>query len=63
MAIIQNLLSNQSSLNYKELATVLEKLEDVVNSSVVTPDIGQSVIDVISVIMQSDSDLLPFTNM
>lgn len=63
MAIIQNLLSNQSSLNYKELATVLEKLEDVVNSSVVTPDMGQSVIDVISVIMQSDSDLLPFTNM
>lgn len=61
--MIQDLLSNQSSLNYKELATVLEKLEDVVNSSVVTPDMGQVVIDVISVIMQSVSDLLPFTNM
>lgn len=61
--MIQDLLSNQSSLNYNELATVLEKLEDVVNSSVVTPDMGQVVIDVISVIMQSVSDLLPFTNM
>lgn len=63
VALIQGLLSNQSSLNYKELATVLEKLEDVVNSSVVTPDMGQAVINVISVIMQSNSDLLPFTNM
>lgn len=61
--MIQGLLSNQSSLDYKELATVLKKLEDVVNSSVVTPDMGQAVIDVISVIMQSNSDLLPFTNM
>lgn len=61
--MIQGLLSNQSSLNYNELATVLEKLEDVVNSSVVTPDMGQALIDVISVLMQSVSDLLPFTNM
>lgn len=61
--MIQGLLSNQSSLNYQELATVLQKLEDVVNSSVVTPDMGQAVIDVISVIMQSNSDLMPFTNM
>lgn len=61
--MIQGLLSNQSSLNYNELATVLEKLGDVVNSSVVTPDMGQALIDVISVIMQSVSDLLPFTNM
>ncbi|XP_075875951.1 adhesion G-protein coupled receptor G4-like [Nelusetta ayraudi] len=63
VAMIQGLLSNQSSLNYNELATVLEKLGDVVNSSVVTPDMGQALIDVISVIMQSVSDLLPFTNM
>lgn len=61
--MIQGLLSNQSSLNYNELASVLEKLEDVVNSSVVTPDMGQALVDVISVIMQSVSDLLPFTNM
>lgn len=63
MAMIQSLLSNQSNLNHKELATVLEKLEDVVNNSVVTPDMGQALIDVISVIMLSNSDLLPFTNM
>lgn len=60
--MIQGLLSNQSALNYEELATVLNKLEDVVNLSVVTPNMSQAVIDIISEIMRSDSDLLPFTN-
>lgn len=60
--MIEGLLRNQSALNYDELATVLNKLEDVVNLSVVTPDMGQAVIDIISEIMQSDSNLLPFTN-
>lgn len=60
--MIQGLLRNQSALNYEELAMVLNKLEDVVNLSVVTPNMGQAVIDIISEIMRSDSDLLPFTN-
>lgn len=60
--MIQGLLRNQSALNYDELVTVLAKLEDVVNLSVVTPNMSQAVIDIISEIMRSDSDLLPFTN-
>lgn len=60
--MIEGLLRNQSTLNYNELLTVLNKLEDVVNLSVVTPTLGQAVIDIISDILQSDSDLLPFTN-
>lgn len=60
--MIEGLVRNQSALNYDELATVLNKLEDVVNLSVVTPNMGQAVIDIISEIMWSDSDLLPFTN-
>lgn len=61
--MIEGLLRNQSALNYDELVTVLNKLEDVVNLSVVTLNMGQAVIDIISEIMRSDSDLLPFTNM
>ncbi|CAJ1063563.1 adhesion G-protein coupled receptor G4 [Xyrichtys novacula] len=60
--MIVSLLKNHSTLNYKELATVLNKLEDIVNLSVVTPALGQALIDIISDILESDSDLLPFTN-
>ncbi|XP_044077831.1 adhesion G-protein coupled receptor G4 isoform X2 [Siniperca chuatsi] len=60
--MIEGLLSNHSTLNYQELVTVLNKLEDVVNLSVVTPNLGQALINIISDILESDSNLLPFTN-
>lgn len=60
--MIEGLLSNHSTLNYQELVTVLNKLEDVVNLSVVTPNLGQALINIISDILESESNLLPFTN-
>ncbi|XP_074528571.1 adhesion G-protein coupled receptor G4 [Halichoeres trimaculatus] len=60
--MIVSLLKNLSALNFKELATVLNKLEDIVDLSVVTPNLGQALINIISDILESDSDLLPFTN-
>lgn len=60
--MIQGLLSKHSKLNYHELLTVLNKLKDVVDLSEVTPTVGQALIDIISNILQSDSNLLPFTN-
>ncbi|XP_074468028.1 adhesion G-protein coupled receptor G4 isoform X2 [Sebastes fasciatus] len=60
--MIEGLLSNHSTLNYQELVTVLNKLEDVVNLSRVTPNLGQALINIISDILESDSNLLPFTN-
>lgn len=60
--MINVLLSNQSTLNYDELLAVLNKLLDVVNLSVVTPSLGQSLINIISDILESDSNLKPFTN-
>lgn len=60
--MIEGLLSNHSTLNYDELATVLDKLEDIINVSVVEPDLGQALVNVISDILGSHSDLLPFTN-
>lgn len=60
--MMESLLSNQSTLTYNDLLTVLNKLKDVVNISVVTTTLAQALIDIISDILESDSDLLPFTN-
>ncbi|XP_071316458.1 adhesion G-protein coupled receptor G4-like isoform X2 [Trachinotus anak] len=60
--MIERLLSNHSTLSYKELVTVLNKLEDIADLSVVTPNLGQALINIISDILESDSNLLPFTN-
>lgn len=60
--MIKDLLRNHSSLIYDELVTVLNKLKDIINVSVVTPDLGQALINLISDIVASDSDLEPFTN-
>ncbi|XP_061596777.1 adhesion G-protein coupled receptor G4-like [Cololabis saira] len=60
--MIEDLIGNHSSLNYEELETVLDKLKDIINASVVTPGLGQVLINIISDILESDSNLGPFTN-
>ncbi|XP_054586687.2 adhesion G-protein coupled receptor G4 isoform X2 [Nothobranchius furzeri] len=59
---IEDLLRNHSTLLYDELVTVLNKLKDIINVSVVTPNLGQALINIISDILESDSNLAPFTN-
>lgn len=60
--MIEGLLSNQSKLSYDDLLTVLNKLKEVVKISVLTTTLAQALIEVISDILESDSELLPFTN-
>ncbi|XP_057676282.1 adhesion G-protein coupled receptor G4-like isoform X2 [Corythoichthys intestinalis] len=62
MEMIDSLVSNRSELSHQELAMVLDKMEDVVGVRVVTSDLGQALIDTISDVLESNSDLLPFTN-
>nr|XP_057943030.1 adhesion G-protein coupled receptor G4 isoform X2 [Doryrhamphus excisus] len=62
MEIMHGLLKNHSNLSYQELDTVLNKLKDVVNVSMVTPVLGTAVINTVSDILESHSFLLPFTN-
>ncbi|XP_072301702.1 adhesion G-protein coupled receptor G4 [Eucyclogobius newberryi] len=57
-----DLVKNQSTLNFDDLATVLNKVEDIINMSVVTPPLGQALLDLISDVLESESDLQPFTN-
>uniref|UniRef100_A0AAV2J9S4 Adhesion G-protein coupled receptor G4-like n=1 Tax=Knipowitschia caucasica TaxID=637954 RepID=A0AAV2J9S4_KNICA len=61
--MIVDLLKNQSSLNFDDLSTVLSKVEDIIDMSVVTPPLGQALLNVISDVLQSQSNLVPFTNM
>lgn len=60
--MIEVLLSNHSTLNYEDLAIVLNKLQDIINVSVVTPELGQALLNIISNILKSESNLVPFTN-
>lgn len=60
--MIESLLRDHSTLSYQELVTVLNKLKDIISLSVVTPQLGQGLINILSDILESDSDLLPFTN-
>lgn len=60
--MIDGLLSKQSTLSYNDLVTVLNKLKDVVNITVVTTSLAQALVNIISDILESDSNLLPFTN-
>lgn len=60
--MIEVLLSNHSTLNYDELTIVLDKLQDIINVSVVTPELGQALLNIISNILKSESNLVPFTN-
>ncbi|XP_047234267.1 adhesion G-protein coupled receptor G4 isoform X2 [Girardinichthys multiradiatus] len=60
--MIEELLKNQSTLIYKELVTVLNMLKDIISVSMVTPYLGQALINIISNILESDSNLGPFTN-
>ncbi|XP_054907233.1 adhesion G-protein coupled receptor G4 [Poeciliopsis prolifica] len=62
LKMIKDLMRNHSSLVYKELVTVLNKLKVIIRVSVVTPDLGQALINAISNILESDSNLGPFTN-
>lgn len=59
---IEDLISDSSSLLYEDMVTVLNKLKVILNVSVVTPNLGQAVINIISDILESDSNLTPFTN-
>lgn len=60
--MIQDLLCDHCALSYEELATILNKLKDVIDLSVVTESLGQDLISIISNILESDSDLFPLTN-
>lgn len=62
VVMIESLLKDHSTLSHQELVTILNKLKDIISLSPVTPDLGRAVIRIISDIMESESDLLPFTN-
>ncbi|XP_056103665.1 adhesion G-protein coupled receptor G4 [Rhinichthys klamathensis goyatoka] len=62
LIIIKDLMHENKYLDEYELSTILNKLADVINVSVITPPLGGFILNITSDILQSKSDLLPFTN-
>ncbi|XP_043106795.1 adhesion G-protein coupled receptor G4 isoform X2 [Puntigrus tetrazona] len=62
LIMIEDLIHEKRNLDEYELSTVLNKLADVINVSVITPPLGEVIINITSDILESDSNLLPFTN-
>nr|XP_023700140.1 adhesion G-protein coupled receptor G2-like isoform X2 [Paramormyrops kingsleyae] len=60
--IIANLTRAQTSLSPPDLIILITKLEEIVAVAVVTPPLGSAIINIISSIMASDSDLSAVTN-
>lgn len=62
LMMIQDLIHENQDLDEYELSTVLNKLADVINVCVITPPLGEVIINITSDILESKSNLLPFTN-
>lgn len=60
--MIEDMLQENTVLDELELETVLKKLTDVINVSVITQQLGEVIINITSDILESESDLHPFTN-
>ncbi|XP_065112378.1 uncharacterized protein adgrg4b [Paramisgurnus dabryanus] len=60
--IIEDVLHENKDLDENELATVLQKLSDVINVSAITQQLGEVIINITSDILESESNLVPFTN-
>lgn len=60
--MIKDLIHEIKDLDENELSTVLNKLSDVIKVSVITPPLGEVIISITSDILESKSNLQPFTN-
>ncbi|ROL54362.1 Adhesion G-protein coupled receptor G4 [Anabarilius grahami] len=62
LMMIKDLIHEIKDLDENELSTVLNKLADVINVCVITPPLGEVIISITSDILESKSNLQPFTN-
>lgn len=62
MAMIENLLQNQTELSPSKLNTVLEKLSDVAHVGIMTTELANNIISVLSDVFVSTSFLAEVTN-
>ncbi|KAL1266599.1 hypothetical protein QQF64_002274 [Cirrhinus molitorella] len=62
LIMIEDLVHENKDLDESDLSMVLDKLADVINVSVITPLLGEFIINITSDILESDNNLLPYTN-
>ncbi|KAL7846288.1 hypothetical protein SRHO_G00212680 [Serrasalmus rhombeus] len=62
LQMIVDILKEHDSLDKCDLQTVLNKLQEVLNITTVTRDLAEVIVSIMSNILNSKSDLQPFTN-
>lgn len=55
-------LGNNAELSSSELDSVVEKLGEVIDISIIKPDIGANIVNIISNILLSETDVTPVAN-
>lgn len=55
-------LGNNAELSSSELDSVVEKLGEVIDISIINPDIGGNIVNIISNILLSETDVTPVAN-
>lgn len=55
-------LGSHEELSASDLDTVVHKLDEVVTVSIITPDIGADIVDIIADILQSKTYMTPVAN-
>lgn len=56
-------LGNSEELSSSDLDTVVEKLSEVVDISIITPAVGANVVNIVANILLSKTDITPVANM
>ncbi|XP_029515546.2 adhesion G-protein coupled receptor G4-like [Oncorhynchus nerka] len=62
MDMIKNLLGDEGDLSDSQLATVVQKLDEVLWVSTVTPQLGRDIVNIVADILVSNSDLSAVAN-
>ncbi|XP_066570730.1 adhesion G-protein coupled receptor G6-like [Amia ocellicauda] len=60
--LIKNMTSNQGISSHEDLIIVVFKLLEIVKIGILTPPLGQTIIDIINNILETNIDLQPVTN-
>lgn len=55
-------LGNTAELSASELSTVMEKLDEVVETGAITPDLCGSIVNIVADILLSKTDVTPMAN-
>lgn len=60
--LVEAQLGSNEELSASDLDTVVYKLDEVVKVSIITPDVGADIVDIVADILQSKTYMTPVAN-